>query len=150
MARMHSRKRGKSGSKKPAKKVPSWAPFQEKEVEKLIVKYGKAGKTTSEIGIILRDSYGIHNVKALTGKSITSLLQENKLVKALPEDILSLIRRMIAIKQHREKNKQDMTALRGLQLTEAKIRRLVKYYQRSGRLALDWKFDPDRLKMYLE
>lgn len=150
MARMHSRKRGKSGSKKPAKKIPSWAPFQEKEVEKLIVKYGKAGKSTSEIGIILRDSYGIHNVKALTGKTITALLQENKLRKALPEDMLSLIQRMIAIKHHFDHHKQDMTALRGLQLTEAKIRRLVKYYQRTGRLAVDWKFDTDRLKMYLE
>ncbi len=150
MARMHSRKRGKSGSKKPAKKVPSWAPFQEKEVEKLIIKYGKAGRSTSEIGIILRDSYGIHNVKALTGKSITALLQEHKLSKALPEDILSLIQRMISIKHHFDQNKQDMTAWRGLQLTEAKIRRLVKYYQRTGRLAADWKFDPDRLKMYLE
>lgn len=150
MARMHSRKRGKSGSKKPVKKIPSWAPFKDKEVEKLIIKYGKAGKTTSEIGMILRDSYGVHNIKALTGKTITALLQENKLTKALPEDILSLIQRMIVIKQHLDQNKQDMTALRGLQLTEAKIRRLVKYYKRSRRLALDWKFDTDRLKMYLE
>jgi len=150
MARMHSRKRGKSGSKKPAKTIPSWAPFQEKEVEKLIIKYGKAGKTTSEIGMILRDSYGVHNVKAVAGKTITALLKENKLTKALPEDILSLIQRMIVIKQHLDKNKQDMTALRGLQLTEAKIRRLVKYYKRSKRLALDWQFDTDRLKMYLE
>ncbi len=150
MARMHSRKRGKSGSKKPVKKIPSWAPFKEKEVEKLIVKYSKAGKTTSEVGMILRDSYGIHNVKALTGKSISAVTHENKLGKALPEDILSLISRMIAIKQHLEKNKQDKTALRGLQLTEAKIRRLVKYYKRSGKLALDWQFDTDRLKMYLE
>ncbi|HLC71387.1 MAG TPA: 30S ribosomal protein S15 [Candidatus Nanoarchaeia archaeon] len=150
MARMHSRKRGQSGSKKPAKKVPSWAPFKEKEVEKLIVKYSKAGKTTSEVGMILRDSYGIHSVKALTGKSISAVTQENKLGKALPEDMTSLIRRMIEIKQHFDKNKQDMTALRGLQLTEAKIRRLVKYYKRSKRLALDWQFDTDRLKMYLE
>lgn len=150
MARMHSRKRGKSGSKKPAKKIPSWAPFKEKEVEKLIVKYTKAGKTTSEVGMILRDSYGIHNVKALTGKSISTVTQENKLGKALPEDILSLISRMIEIKHHYDRNKQDKTALRGLQLTEAKIRRLVKYYKRSRRLALDWQFDTDRLKMYLE
>ena len=150
MARMHSRKRGQSGSKKPAKKVPSWAPFKEKEVEKLIVKYSKAGKTTSEVGMILRDSYGIHSVKALTGKSISAVTQENKLGKTLPEDMTSLIRRMIEIKQHFDKNKQDMTALRGLQLTEAKIRRLVKYYKRSKRLALDWQFDTDRLKMYLE
>ena len=147
---MHSRKRGKSGSKKPAKKVPSWAPFKDKEVEKLIVKYLKSGKTSSAVGMVLRDSYGIHSVKALTGKTITAVAQEHKLATALPEDMLSLIRKMVAIQQHLEKNKQDQKAWRGLQLTEAKIRRLIKYYKRTGRLALDWQFDTDRLKMYLE
>ena len=34
MARMHSRRKGKSGSKRPLKQVASWAPYKEKEVEK--------------------------------------------------------------------------------------------------------------------
>ena len=42
MAKMHSRARGKSGSTKPLKKVPSWAPYKGPDVEKLIVKYAKA------------------------------------------------------------------------------------------------------------
>ena len=50
MAKMHSRARGKSGSTKPVKKIPSWAPYKGPDVEKLIVKYSKAGKNTSEIG----------------------------------------------------------------------------------------------------
>ena len=45
---------------------------KEKEVEKLIVKYSKAGKTSSEIGMILRDNYGIHSVRSLTGKKINA------------------------------------------------------------------------------
>ena len=49
---MHSRARGKSGSTKPLKKVPSWAPYKGPDVEKLIVKYAQAGKNTSEIGYI--------------------------------------------------------------------------------------------------
>ena len=52
MAKMHSRARGKSGSTKPVKKIPSWAPYKGPDVEKLIVKYSKAGKNTSEIGKI--------------------------------------------------------------------------------------------------
>ena len=150
MAKMHSRARGKSGSKKPAKKIPSWAPYKEKDVEKLVVKYAKAGKNNAEIGLLLRDSYGIHNVKALSGKSISAVVKENHLQKKLPEDMLALIKRMIAIKQHRGKNKQDKTALRGYQLTNSKVHRLVKYYQRSGRIAPAWKLDTDKLKMYLE
>jgi small subunit ribosomal protein S15 len=150
MARMHSRDKGKSGSTKPPKKVPSWAPYKDKEVEKLVVKYAKAGKSSSEIGLILRDSYGINSVKALTKKKVGAILEDNKLSPNLPEDLLNLIKKLIAVKQHREKNRQDQTAKRGFQLTSSKIRRLVKYYQRTKKLPTNWKLDMDRLKMYLE
>ena len=56
----------------------------------------------------------------------------------------------VEIKAHLEKNNKDQTAKRGLILTSSKIRRLIKYYQRTGRLAPDWKLDYNRLKMYLE
>jgi len=147
---MHSRAKGKSGSKRPIKKVASWSPYKGNEVEKLIIKYAKAGKTSSEIGVILRDSYGINSIRALTGKKVGIVLQEKELSKDLPEDLLSLIRKVISIKQHMEKNKQDQTAKRGLGLTTSKINRLIKYYKRTKILAPDWNLDMDRLKMYLE
>jgi len=150
MARMHSRDKGKSGSTKPAKRIPSWAPYKGKEVEKLVVKYAKAGKSTSEIGIILRDTYGINSIKALTKKKISEILEEKKLTKELPEDLLNLIKKMVAVKAHLEKNRQDKTAKRGLQLTSSKVMRLIKYYKRIKKLPADWKFDAKRLKMYLE
>lgn len=150
MARMHSRKKGKAKSTKPVAKVSSWAPYKGKEVEKLVLKYAKAGKSTSEIGITLRDTYGINSVHALTGKKVTKILTENKIVKELPEDLLNLIRKLIHVNTHYEKNKHDKTALRGVQLTTSKIRRLIKYYKGNNRLAADWKLDMNRLKMYLE
>ncbi len=150
MARMHSGAKGKSGSKRPIKRIPPWAPYQGKEVEKLINKFGKAGKSSSEIGMILRDSYGIHSVKALTGTTIQLVLKEHKLAKKLPEDITALITKMIQIKAHLEKNKHDETAHRGFILSESKIRRLMKYYKRVGKLAPNWTLDTDKLKMYLE
>jgi small subunit ribosomal protein S15 len=149
MARMHSRDKGKSGSTKPIKKVPSWAPYKEKEVGKLVTKYAKEEKSTSEIGMILRDRYGINSVKAITGKKIGAIMQEQGLAQNLPEDLLNLIRKMVLVKQHIEKNKQDMTALRGFQLTNSKVRRLVKYYQKTNRLPSDWKLDMNKLKMYI-
>ena len=150
MARMHSRDKGKSGSTRPDKNVPSWAPYKGKEVEKLVIKYAKADKSTSEIGIILRDSYGINSVKALTDKSVTDILKENQLEKELPEDLLNLIRKLIDVKTHLEKNRQDQTAKRGLLLTSSKIRRLTKYYKESKRLPAKWNLDQNRLKMYIE
>ncbi len=147
---MHSRKKGKSKSKKPVKKVPSWAPFKGKDVEKLVIKYAKADKSTSEIGMILRDSYGINSVKTLTGKKITGILEEKELTKELPEDLLNLVRKMVEIKRHLEKNRQDQTAKRGFLLTDSKIRRLTKYYKSTKKLPADWKLDMSRLKIYVE
>ncbi len=147
---MHSRARGKSGSKKPIKRIPAWSPYKEKEVEKLVLKHAKAGKNPSEIGMILRDNYGIHNIKALTNQKVTAILDKNKLSKTLPEDLIALIKKMIAVRAHLEKNKQDQSAGRGMILTSSKIRRIVKYYKRVGKLPVDWTLDMERLKMYVQ
>lgn len=54
MARIYSRKKGKSGSKRPIKRVkPSWVSYDAKVVEQLVVKLAKAGKTAAEIGLML-------------------------------------------------------------------------------------------------
>jgi len=40
--------------------------------------------------------------------------------------------------------------LRGLQLAESRIKRLVKYYKRIGRLPMEWKYDSESIKFYAE
>ncbi|MBR9675476.1 30S ribosomal protein S15 [Candidatus Woesearchaeota archaeon] len=151
MARMHSRKRGKSGSTKPnTEKTPSWVTYKPKEVEVLISKLAKDGKPPSQIGMYLRDVYGIPSVKLLTKRSITSILEEKKLQGELPEDLLALIRKAALLKKHLEENHKDMTSLRGLQLTESKIFRLVKYYKNTDKLRSDWKYDPSKISFYAE
>ena len=98
MARMHSRKKGKAGSRRPANKtVSSWVTYKDKEVEMLITKLAKEGKTASQIGSILRDNYGIPYVKGVTGKTITKTLEEKKLLGKLPEDLLALIKKSIKL-----------------------------------------------------
>ena len=151
MAKMHSRGRGTSGSKKPLKaQKPTWVRYEPKEIERLIHKFAKEGKTSSEIGIILRDSYGVPSVKLLTGKSVTELLAEKKLLPELPEDVIALMKRSVTIRKHLEANKHDMSALRGLQFTESKIKRLIKYYKNVGKVAPEWKYDPTAVKRYTE
>lgn len=148
---MHSRAKGKSGPTKPAKKsIPTWVRYKPKEAELLIVKLAKEGKSSSEIGLILRDTYGIPDVKTLMKKKITQILSEKKLMGEIPEDLMFLMKKAIAVKKHLEMNKQDKTAKRGLQLSESKIMRLIKYYKNSGRLSKDFKYDPDRLRLYIE
>jgi small subunit ribosomal protein S15 len=151
MARIYSKKRGKSGSTKPVKKtVPSWVRYKTKEVELLVVKLAKEGHLTSKIGLILRDSYGIPSVKAITKKSVTDILKDKKLVKQLPEDLTQVIKRTIELKKHLEENKQDMTAKRGLRLAESRMLRMIRYYKDTKKLPLEWKYDPSKVRLLIE
>ncbi len=151
MARMHSRDRGISGSKRPTRKsAPSWIRYKPKEVEMLIVKLGKEGYTSANIGVILRDSYGIPDVKEVTGKKISSILGEKGLLGEIPEDLMNVIKNNIKVRKHLEENKTDKVAKRGLQLAESKIKRLVKYYKGTGKLPKDWKYDPEKIRLLIE
>ena len=142
MARLYSGKSGKSGSKKPLKKTaPAWVRLSAKEVELLIGKLAKEGVPASYIGLTLRDKYGVPDIEALCGKGITAILKEKGSLPELPEDVTALMIRAAAIHKHMLLNKKDQTAKRGLTLTESKIKRLVKYYKKSGRISEDWKYD---------
>jgi small subunit ribosomal protein S15 len=151
MARMYSKKKGKSRSKRPFKRVkPSWVSHDAKVVEQLVTKVAKNNPTSAKIGLVLRDSYGIPDVKAATGKRIHTILTEHKLAHRLPEDLAALIRRDINIVKHLEGHKKDGPSVRGLHLTESKINRLAKYYKRVGKLPVDWTFDRAKAKLLLE
>lgn len=127
-----------------------WMTYNAKEIEQLIIKLAKAGNKPSKIGLVLRDSYGIPSVRAVTKSKIGGVLEKNKIKPELPEDLTNLIKKELAVLKHMEKNKHDMTSKRGLQLTESKIRRLTKYYKRVGRLPKDWKYDLNRAKLIVQ
>ena len=121
MARMYSGKHGKSGSKKPIKKHKlTWIRYSNKEIEQIIVKLAKQGKSQSDIGMILRDTYGVPSVRDLLKKKLHKILEENKLLPKLPEDLSYLIKNEIKIIKHMDRNKKDMHAKRGLLLNERK------------------------------
>lgn len=141
---MHSRKKGKSGSSPQAVKTSQeWVEYDSKQVEEIIINLANAGHTSGEIGTILRDQYGIPDVKKLTGKKISHWLEENKLLPEIPQDMLNLIKNAAKIEKHIEQNKKDFTAKRGLQLTVSKIRRLQKYYLKKGKLPKGWRYSSE-------
>ena len=143
---MHARKKGKSGSTRPKGDV-DWVSLSEDEIAELIVKFHKEGNSPSKIGVILRDQYGIPDVKAVTGKKITKILKENKIEYELPEDIQNLIKRAVKLRKHLSKNTRDTHNKRGLQLLESKIYRLGKHYKASGKLPSNWRYDPEKAKL---
>jgi len=150
MARRFSRRKGKSGSRKPLRKaLPTWLRYKPKEVETLVVKLAKEGKNPSIIGLTLRDAYGVPDVKKITGKTIVKILKEKNAAPKLPEDIASLIKRVVVLKKHIELNHKDEKAIRGLLLTESKIKALEKYYKEKKKLPEGWAYISDEASMLL-
>ena len=141
MGRLHTHNHGKSQSTRPIElKKPSWVTQSPKEVEEIIIKYGKDGLTSSQIGIKLRDQYAIPLVKPILNKGITEVLDENKLTPELPEDLNNIVIKAVGLQKHLKSNKSDYRNVRSLELIEAKVHRLSVYYKRIGRIPLKWKY----------
>jgi small subunit ribosomal protein S15 len=147
MARMHSRKKGKSGSQRPARlEKPVWVELSPEEVENEVVRLAKRGYSMSMIGTILRDSRGVPLVKIVTGKTISQILNENEIAAPLPEDLANLVRKALNIRNHIETNHKDLESKKGLNRTESKIYRLIKYYKKKKVLDQEFKYDPDKIR----
>jgi len=121
---------------------PEWIEYSNEEIEELILKLTKEGNSTSMIGIILRDQYGIPDVKLVTGEKITKILEKHDQGLEYPEDLMNLIRRAVNIRDHLDENPKDLHTRRGLRIIESKIRRLVRYYTNEGVLPEGWRYDP--------
>ena len=147
MARIHARKRGQSGSTRPAiKTVPEWVGYTPQEVEELVLQLGREGYPAAMIGLILRDSYGIPLVKTIAGKKITTILKENGLETELPDDLKNLVVKALRLRDHMEENKKDVHNKRNLQNTESKIYRLVRYYKRHGVLPATFRYRAEQMR----
>jgi len=137
------KEKGKSHSTRPVtKRPPSWCRYQPEEVEALVIKLAREGHPPSMIGTILRDQYAIPLVKPITGKSVTQILKEAGLAPSIPEDLENLIIKATRLYAHLEKNRKDLHNKRALQLVEAKIHKLSRYYKRKGILPENWKYKP--------
>jgi len=129
---------------------PEWVTFSNEEIEEMILKFNKEGKTTSEIGIILRDQYGIPKVKDVTGERITEILKRNDQAGDYPEDLMNLIRRAVNIRDHLEDNPKDLHSKRGLTIIESRIRKLASYYVSEGELPEGWRYNPQQAALLVK
>lgn len=151
MARMHARRKGKSSSKRPLKtENPEWVPLPPKDIEELVVKLYKEGKSSAEIGLKLRDQYAVPSAKLATDRSLMDIIRKNNLLPEIPEDLANLMKKAVNLHEHLGENRRDLHNRRGLALVEAKIRRLARYYIRKGVLPQDWKYSVKTAKLLVE
>ncbi len=151
MARLHTRRKGQSGSKRPSTlSTPAWFDKDPTWVENMVVELAKAGNSPSMVGTILRDQYAVPLVKVITGKSILQILKEHKLERRVPEDLRNLIAKAAVIRTHLESHKKDLVAKRRVQLVENKIHRLARYYIKTGILPPNWQYSPEQAAVLLK
>ena len=140
MARTHAHTHGKSHSIRPtSKNAPSWT-IEGQQIVKSIVDFGKDGMSASEIGLRLRDEFAVPLVKPIIGKTITRILEENDIKRAMPEDLEKLVRKALGLQKHLNVHNSDKRNVRSLELIESKIHRLSRYYKRVGKVSKDWKY----------
>jgi len=150
MARMHARRRGTSGSVRPYRREPAeWSNTDTAEIEKIIGDLNKNGMSSSEIGLVLRDKYGVPDVKLATRKRIVGILEGQGIKSEIPEDLRNLMLKALGMRKHMDANKKDLHNKRQLQLTESKVRRLVRYYVGSGKLPKGWAYKPETAEIIL-
>jgi len=99
---------------KTEKKVagkPSWVKMSGKELERVVVELAKEGKSPAQIGLILRDKYGVPKAKLL-GKGIREILDDRGINYKGEMDVVNA--RIKKLKAHSEKNKHDYPSSRAL------------------------------------
>merc|ERR1712110_216989 len=121
--------------------VPQWLKLTSDEVKDQIFKLAKKGLTPSQIGVILRDSHGVAQVRFITGNKILRILKGKGMAPQLPEDVYYLIKKAVSIRKHLERNRKDKDAKFRLILVESRIHRLARYYKTKGVLPPTWKYE---------
>jgi len=155
---MHTPGKGISSSALPySRRPPSWLKTTPSEVVEQIHKLARRGMTPSQIGVVLRDSHGIAQVRFVTGNKILRILKAGGLAPEIPEDLYHLIKKVfslhhfflegctlmfvkaVAVRKHLERNRKDKDAKFRLILIESRIHRLARYYKSVGTLPPVWK-----------
>uniref|UniRef100_A0A2R9CMV7 Small ribosomal subunit protein uS15 n=1 Tax=Pan paniscus TaxID=9597 RepID=A0A2R9CMV7_PANPA len=136
MGRMHAPEKGLSQSALPYRRsVPTWLKLTSDDVKEQIYKLAKKGLTPSQIGVIVRDSHGVAQVRFVTGNKILRILKSKGLAPDLPEDLYHLIKKAVA------RNRKDKDAKFHLILIESQIHRLARYYKTKRVLPPSWKYE---------
>merc|ERR1712000_393672 len=106
-----------------------------------ISKLARKGATPSQIGVILRDSHGVAQVKIVTGNRILRILKAQGLAPEIPEDLYMLVKKAVSVRKHLERNRKDKDSKFRLILIESRIHRLARYYRTVGVLPPNWKYE---------
>jgi small subunit ribosomal protein S15 len=149
MARLHTRRHGKSKSRKPLESEMK-VEAEKSKVEETIVAYAKQGMKGAMIGQTLKKELGVGYIRPLLGKRLGAYLKEKGFEGAIPSDMMDLMKRAVNMRKHLKTNHRDIHNNTRLKRVESKIWRLGKYYKREGKLPDTWKYDPEQAALMIK
>lgn len=147
MSRTYARRREKLTAPIHRDEKPEWLDVDEQQIKELIADLARKKTRLSDIGIILRDEYGIPDIKLITGKSLKETVLDMGITIDLPDDLRDLMIKALRIRDHLELNKKDMRAKRDLFVTESRIKSLASYYMRKGILPSNWRYSAQTARL---
>ena len=151
MAKLHSRKKGRSSSRRPKTNAISQSIVIPKEqIVEIILKMVKEGVPEAKIGLMLRDKYAVPSIRAAFGMTLKAFLKKENALPEYPDDLLNLIKKAVRVRNHLKISKKDTHNKIKLLHVESKIHRLVKYYVRSGRLPSDWRYNSEKAALLVK
>jgi small subunit ribosomal protein S13e len=133
-----------------------------------IIKLARTGLTPSQIGVTLRDSHGVPQVRFVTGNKILRILKAEGMIRSrlplmvffahfsyivillfvflglapsIPEDLWFLVKKAVSVRKHLETNRKDKDSKFRLILIESRIHRLARYYKTKQQIPPTFKYD---------
>ncbi len=151
MARLHSKKKGKAGSKRPKSRTePEWSSLKKADLQESILKMAREGVPVARIGLVMRDQYAVPNIRAALGMSLKKYLAKEKALPEYPDDLLSLVKKAVRMTNHIKASKNDVHNQSKLLHVESKIHRLVKYYSSKGMLPAGCRYDREKAALLVK
>jgi len=105
-------------------KKPTWVKMKEPELKKIIVELSEK-HSPSQIGLVLRDQYGIPTTKVF-GKKLKAYMKELGIERN--EDLENAEKKVDKIKEHTKNNITDKHAKHKLQHAQSRLNITRKYF----------------------
>ena len=149
MSRTYARRREKLVAPIHRVEKPSWLTVDEKSVNDAVVELARKKTRLSDIGMILRDKYGVPDIKLVTGKGLKETITDMGIQMDLPDDLRDMMIKALRLHEHLDKNKKDMRAKRDVVVTESRIKSLAQYYIKKNVLPSNWRYSVDTAKLLI-
>lgn len=102
----------------------SLANIKPSEIETIIVNLAKENKSPAQIGVILRDQYGVPKARLVLNKKMKKILEESNINYKSDKTIIE--ENVENLKKHMEKNKHDNTAKKAITKKLWRIQKLSR------------------------